>query len=99
MTYDKFARPSQHYNTTEVAVRLTIRHVDLEEDKSIFSVYGWISMVNSKWKILYSDSVVMALCLFTGMAGWQVEMVTIDFVMSLKHTFILLSDSIYNRTC
>lgn len=45
MTYDKFARPAQHYNKTEVAVTLTIRHVDLEEDKSIFSVYGWISMV------------------------------------------------------
>lgn len=45
ITYDKFARPAQHYNKTEVSVTLTIRHVDLEEDKSIFSVYGWISMV------------------------------------------------------
>lgn len=45
MTYDKFARPAQHYNKTEVSVTLTIRHVDLEEDKSIFNVYGWISMV------------------------------------------------------
>lgn len=69
MTYDKFARPSQHYNKTEVAVRLTIRHVDLEEDKSIFSVYGWISMVIRNKKNLYSDSVVMVLCSFTGMAG------------------------------
>ncbi|XP_037024418.1 acetylcholine receptor subunit alpha-like 2 [Bradysia coprophila] len=45
--YDKFARPAQHYNMTVVSVKLTIRHVELDEDKSVFSAYGWLA---SQWK-------------------------------------------------
>lgn len=44
MSYDKFARPTQHFNTTTVTVDLTIKHVDFEEATSIFTVYAWISM-------------------------------------------------------
>lgn len=45
MSYDKFARPTQHYNTTKVMLDLKIKHVDFDEATSIFTVYAWFSMV------------------------------------------------------
>lgn len=49
MGYDKFARPAQHFNMTVVSVKLTVRHVELDEDKSVFSVYGWLASVILKF--------------------------------------------------
>lgn len=46
MSYDKFARPTQHYNTTTVTLELKIKHVDFEEMTSIFTVYAWFAMVS-----------------------------------------------------
>lgn len=46
MSYDKFARPTQHYNVTNVTVDLKIKHVDFDESTSIFTVYGWFGMVS-----------------------------------------------------
>lgn len=45
LNYDKFARPSEHYNTTKVALSLTVKHLDLEESKGVLTIYGWLSMV------------------------------------------------------
>lgn len=46
MSYDKFARPTQHYNTTTVTLGLKIKHVDFDEATSVFTVFAWFSMVN-----------------------------------------------------
>lgn len=46
MSYDKFARPSQHYNTTTVTLDLKIKHVDFDETTSVFTVYAWFAMVS-----------------------------------------------------
>lgn len=45
MSYDKFARPTQHFNQTTVTLNLEIKHVDFDETTSIFTVYAWLSMV------------------------------------------------------
>lgn len=45
MSYDKFARPMQHYNTTKVTIGLRIKHVEFDVGASTFTVYSWFSMV------------------------------------------------------
>lgn len=45
MTYDKFARPTQPGNTTNVMVDLQLKHLDFDESTSVFSIYAWFSMV------------------------------------------------------
>lgn len=42
-TYDRFARPNE--NVTNVELKLTIRHIDIDEDKSVLSTFGWLKMV------------------------------------------------------
>ncbi|XP_058454087.1 neuronal acetylcholine receptor subunit beta-4-like isoform X1 [Malaya genurostris] len=42
--YDRNIRPAQHYNVTNVDINMTITHVDIDEETSIFSVYGWVKM-------------------------------------------------------
>ncbi|XP_055639088.1 neuronal acetylcholine receptor subunit alpha-5-like isoform X1 [Toxorhynchites rutilus septentrionalis] len=42
--YDRTIRPAQHYNVTNVDVKFTIVHVDIDEEHSFFSVSGWIKM-------------------------------------------------------
>ncbi|XP_058817101.1 5-hydroxytryptamine receptor 3A-like isoform X1 [Topomyia yanbarensis] len=42
--YDRNIRPAQHYNVTNVDIKMTITHVDIDEETSIFSVYGWVKM-------------------------------------------------------
>ncbi|XP_055539133.1 neuronal acetylcholine receptor subunit beta-4-like isoform X1 [Wyeomyia smithii] len=42
--YDRNLRPTQHFNVTSVDLKMTIRHVDIDEETSIFSVYGWVKM-------------------------------------------------------
>lgn len=43
--YDKFVRPVDHGSTTKVHIFLTVKHVDVDEQKGIMSVFGWIKMV------------------------------------------------------
>lgn len=45
ISYDKFARPTQHNNTTSVIVDLQLKHFDLDEAASVFTIYAWFSMV------------------------------------------------------
>ncbi|XP_058062845.1 5-hydroxytryptamine receptor 3A-like isoform X2 [Anopheles bellator] len=40
--YDPTLRPSQYYNVTTVETGITLTHVEINELKSIFSVYGWM---------------------------------------------------------
>lgn len=54
--YDKFARPAQHYNTTTVNVGLTIRHLDLNEQRSTFSVNSWIRLMWKDEKLKWNAS-------------------------------------------
>nr|XP_029720322.1 neuronal acetylcholine receptor subunit alpha-10-like isoform X2 [Aedes albopictus] len=44
VNYDRNARPTQHYNVTNLDLKITIRHVDIDEENSIFSMYGWVKM-------------------------------------------------------
>lgn len=41
--YDKFARPTQHFNTTVVYFHVTILYVDVDDFKSTVIVNGWAS--------------------------------------------------------
>lgn len=52
MSYDKFARPTQHYNTTKVVIDLKIKHIDFDESTSIFTVYAWLAMVSFQYLLL-----------------------------------------------
>ncbi|XP_055683006.1 acetylcholine receptor subunit alpha-like 1 [Lutzomyia longipalpis] len=54
--YDKFARPEQFYNTTNVEIGLTILHVDVEEAKSIINVNGWIKFKWNDPKLRWNES-------------------------------------------
>lgn len=42
--YDKYARPNE--NLTKVDLRLTVRHLDIDEDKSTMTIFAWLKMVN-----------------------------------------------------
>ncbi|XP_018327385.1 acetylcholine receptor subunit alpha-like 1 [Agrilus planipennis] len=44
LNYDKFARPTQHYNLTNVQIGLSIIHLEVNELKSMISVNGWLSL-------------------------------------------------------
>ncbi|NP_001166026.1 nicotinic acetylcholine receptor alpha 12 subunit precursor [Nasonia vitripennis] len=44
LKYDKFARPTQHYNTTTLFVYLNIMHVELDNKKNTMSVNTWVRM-------------------------------------------------------
>ncbi|XP_029663463.1 acetylcholine receptor subunit alpha-type acr-16-like [Formica exsecta] len=41
--YDKFARPTQHFNTTVVNFDITILYVDVDDFKSTITINGWAS--------------------------------------------------------
>ncbi|XP_063701348.1 acetylcholine receptor subunit alpha-like 1 isoform X2 [Culicoides brevitarsis] len=41
MNYDRFARPAHHENATNVDIKLSIRHIDINEQKSIMTLNGW----------------------------------------------------------
>lgn len=45
LNYDKFARPTEHFNTTTVRFGITVRHVDIDEMKSTMVVYAWLQLV------------------------------------------------------
>ncbi|KAF7279395.1 hypothetical protein GWI33_007337 [Rhynchophorus ferrugineus] len=44
LNYDKFARPTQHYNVTKVKLGLTIRHIEINEFKAVLTVHSWLKM-------------------------------------------------------
>lgn len=46
LNYDKFARPTQHYNKTTVKFEVTIRHLELNEFKSTMTMHSWTKLVN-----------------------------------------------------
>uniref|UniRef100_A0AAU6PBI1 Nicotinic acetylcholine receptor alpha3 n=1 Tax=Protohermes xanthodes TaxID=1452977 RepID=A0AAU6PBI1_9NEOP len=56
LNYDKFARPSQHYNTTVVNVDMEVRHFDLDELKSLFTVHCWVKLHWTDQKLKWNAS-------------------------------------------
>lgn len=44
--YDRFTRPVEKGNATEVKVGLSILHVDLDEHTSVMTIHGWTRLVN-----------------------------------------------------
>ncbi|XP_055296063.1 acetylcholine receptor subunit alpha-type acr-16-like isoform X2 [Sitodiplosis mosellana] len=56
MSYDKFARPTQHHNTTKVALNLKIKHVDFDEATSDFTVFAWFIMSWNDEKLRWDQS-------------------------------------------
>lgn len=45
--YDKFSRPAQHSKSTTVYLGLNVLHVDIDEHKSIFSIFCWTRFVSN----------------------------------------------------
>lgn len=45
MNYDKFARPNNKENVTNVEISMTILHINLDEKQSILVVSCWLRMV------------------------------------------------------
>ncbi|XP_073972910.1 acetylcholine receptor subunit alpha-like isoform X2 [Rhodnius prolixus] len=43
-SYDKFARPIQHTNTTVVDIDLEIKHIDLDDTKCLLTVNAWVKL-------------------------------------------------------
>ncbi|XP_015515817.2 acetylcholine receptor subunit alpha-like 2 isoform X1 [Neodiprion lecontei] len=56
LNYDKFARPAQHFNTTTVTIDITIRHVTIEDLKSMMTVYAWVKMTWIDEKLKWNAS-------------------------------------------
>lgn len=56
MNYDKYARPSHHDNATNVSVRLTVRHIDINEVRSTLIVHGWMKMGWNDEKLKWNAS-------------------------------------------
>jgi uncharacterized DUF497 family protein len=54
--YDKYARPAQHTNTTVVNLFVIIRHVSLDELKSIMTVQAWVRMTWEDEKLKWNES-------------------------------------------
>lgn len=45
MTYDKFLRPTEHFNKTTVTLELSFLHLDLDEAESVLHAHCWTRMV------------------------------------------------------
>uniref|UniRef100_A0A1B6CAN8 Neurotransmitter-gated ion-channel ligand-binding domain-containing protein n=1 Tax=Clastoptera arizonana TaxID=38151 RepID=A0A1B6CAN8_9HEMI len=41
LKYDKLARPAQHFNSTHVQMDFTIRHISMDEKKSLVTINAW----------------------------------------------------------
>ncbi|KAG5881485.1 hypothetical protein JTB14_029152 [Gonioctena quinquepunctata] len=54
LNYDKFARPSQHFNTTMVQLGMVIRHVEVNELKSSLTVHCWLHLVWNDEKLKWN---------------------------------------------
>lgn len=44
-TYDPFSRPSPTNETTDVVLGMNVKNIELDDSKSVFRMYGWITMV------------------------------------------------------
>ncbi|KAB0799593.1 hypothetical protein PPYR_07473 [Photinus pyralis] len=56
LNYDKFARPTQHYNVTTVNIGLSILHVEINEFKSTVSVNSWVRLSWTDDKLKWNAS-------------------------------------------
>uniref|UniRef100_A0A1B6MC81 Neurotransmitter-gated ion-channel ligand-binding domain-containing protein n=1 Tax=Graphocephala atropunctata TaxID=36148 RepID=A0A1B6MC81_9HEMI len=56
MKYDKFARPAEHSNVTEVKFQLVIKHVEVDEVRSLMVVNAWSSFSWIDEKLKWNDS-------------------------------------------
>ncbi|KAK5643122.1 hypothetical protein RI129_006967 [Pyrocoelia pectoralis] len=56
LNYDKFARPTQHYNVTTVTIGLSILHVEINEFKSTVSVNSWVRLSWTDDKLKWNAS-------------------------------------------
>ena len=45
--YDKFARPAEPNATTACSIGLTVLHLEVDEIRSVMTLYSWIRMVRS----------------------------------------------------
>lgn len=46
--YDKFARPAEPNATTNCTLGFTIRHIEINEQRSIMTLFGWVRMVSQR---------------------------------------------------
>lgn len=56
LNYDKFARPAQHFNVTNVQLGLSIRHIELNEFKSTLTVHSWFKMLWEDHKLKWDPA-------------------------------------------
>lgn len=53
MNYDKYARPQEHYNVTNVKFGIAVMHLETNELKSTLTANCWLRLVNCSF--LYFD--------------------------------------------
>ncbi|XP_046663742.1 acetylcholine receptor subunit alpha-like 2 isoform X2 [Homalodisca vitripennis] len=56
MKYDKFARPAQHTNVTSVTFQLVIKHIEVDEIRSLMVVNAWCSFIWVDEKLKWNES-------------------------------------------
>ncbi|KAF5292514.1 hypothetical protein FQR65_LT01660 [Abscondita terminalis] len=56
LNYDKFARPTQHYNVTTVTIGLSVLHVEINEFKSTVNVNSWIRLAWTDDKLKWNST-------------------------------------------
>lgn len=56
MNYDKYARPAHHENRTDVTVSMTVRHIDINELRSVMIVHGWMKFTWNDEKLKWNAS-------------------------------------------
>lgn len=56
MTYDKFLRPTEHFNKTSVKLAQTFIHVGLDEVESVFQVHSLTRMVCKIYRYFHLNS-------------------------------------------
>ncbi|KAJ8913429.1 hypothetical protein NQ315_017173, partial [Exocentrus adspersus] len=56
LNYDKFARPAQHYNETNLQFGMSILHVEMNEFKSTLTVHCWLRLVWTDEKLKWDEA-------------------------------------------
>ncbi|XP_014250132.1 acetylcholine receptor subunit alpha-like 1 isoform X2 [Cimex lectularius] len=54
--YDKFARPAQHSDTTNVDLAITVRYVHVDDKRFMLTVHGWLKMVWHDEKLKWNET-------------------------------------------
>lgn len=54
--YDKFSRPTQHFNSTIVSFGIVIRHIEVNEIKSTVTVHSWVQLQWMDEKLKWNSS-------------------------------------------